>query len=129
MNDTFYDPDHAPDPCEWLDLDEQERIMLAKDYHTASRIKMPDVDVHASVHVVVENQIAEGFTPTCRAMDRLQKEGLVRHDAVHAVGSVVVKIMHDTMHGTITSAGDVQRELGARLDALSAASWLQNGDD
>jgi hypothetical protein len=40
-------------------------------------------------HVVVENQVALGeATSVPEALDRLINEGLDRHDAVHAVGSV-----------------------------------------
>ena len=30
---TKYDPERAPNPEEWLELDEQERIILAEQYH------------------------------------------------------------------------------------------------
>jgi hypothetical protein len=40
-------------------------------------------------HVIVENQAAQGLeTPVRRTLARLQAEGLSRHDAVHAVGSI-----------------------------------------
>jgi hypothetical protein len=124
MSRTFYDPEHAPDPREWLALDEQERIRLAKNYHTAARIKTPNAEAHALFHAIVENQIAEGFGPTCRTVDRLQKDGLTRHDAIHAVGSVIAEFTYDSMHGNVTSSvGDAQRELNARIEALSAESW------
>jgi hypothetical protein len=63
MSSTHYDPDKAPDPKEWLALDEQERIRLAKNYHVARRIKLPNANAHAAFHAVVENQIAEGSGP------------------------------------------------------------------
>ena len=34
-----YDPLDAPDREEWLALDEQERIALARDYHGRARIR------------------------------------------------------------------------------------------
>ena len=51
-----YDPLDAPDCEEWLALDEQERIALARDYHGRARIRVPNVAVHAAVHAIVETQ-------------------------------------------------------------------------
>jgi hypothetical protein len=45
-----YDPLEAPDPEEWLALDEQERIDLARDYHRRARIRVPNAKVHAMLH-------------------------------------------------------------------------------
>jgi hypothetical protein len=119
-----YDPDKAPDPREWLALDEQERIRLATKYHVASRTKVPNVEAHAVFHAIVENQIAEGVESTCRTIERLCSEGLTRHDAVHAVGSVIAQFTYDAMHsGTVSSPEDAQRDLSARIEALSAREW------
>ena len=119
-----YDPDVAPDPHAWLALDEQERIRLAKKYHAAKRIKVPSVEAHALFHAIVENQIAEGVEATCRTMDRLRGEGLTRHDAGHAIGSIIAHFTDDAMHGGTTgSPADAQRELDARIEALSAREW------
>ena len=78
---TRYDPGVAPDPAEWLALDEQERIELAEAHHRAARIELPNAKVHAVFHTIVENQIAGGLESVVRAMARLQHEGLSRHDA------------------------------------------------
>ena len=86
-----YDPEKAPDPAEWLGMDESERIRLAQDHHVTARVKLPNVKAHAIFHVIVETQVAQGLGPTVRTIDRLQGEGLSRHDAVHAVASVVAK--------------------------------------
>ena len=55
-----YDPLEAPDPKEWLELDEQERIVLVQDYHRRARIRLPNKKVHATLHAIVEAQIALG---------------------------------------------------------------------
>jgi len=82
-----YDPLKAPDPEEWLELDEQERIDLAQDYHRRARIKLPSALLHANMHAIVENQIALGDeTPARRVLQRLMNEGLDRHQAIHAIG-------------------------------------------
>ncbi|MGA9672463.1 MAG: hypothetical protein WBQ94_24830, partial [Terracidiphilus sp.] len=86
-----YNPERAPEPEAWLELDEQERILLVENYHRPARIKLPNRKAHAVFHVIVENQIAMNLEPVVRAMARLMKEGLTRHDAVHAIGSVVAE--------------------------------------
>jgi hypothetical protein len=55
-----YDPLVPPDPAAWLALEEAERLALAEAYHVRKRIKLPSVKAHAVLHVIVENQIAEG---------------------------------------------------------------------
>jgi hypothetical protein len=66
-----YDPLVAPDLEEWLALDEGERIDLARDYHRKARIRLPNARVHATVHAIVETQIALGDkTPARRTEQR-----------------------------------------------------------
>jgi hypothetical protein len=117
MPNTYYDPEQAPDAQEWLALDDQERMRLAQNYHVTARIKVRNTKAHAALHALVESQIAHGTRHISRAVDRLQKEGLTRHDAIHAVGSVLASFPYDSAHG--------QRELNARIDALTAQAWKQ----
>lgn len=56
-----YDPNVAPDPQQWLELDEQLRIVLAERHHRSQRVKLPNMKAHAIFHAVIENQIAEGL--------------------------------------------------------------------
>ncbi len=92
-----YNPENAPEPGSWLELDEQERIVLVEAWHRAAHIKLPNVTAHAALHIVVENQIAMNLEPVVRAMHRLTKEGLTRHDAVHAISSVVATHLFDIL--------------------------------
>ena len=86
-----YDPLNAPDPDEWQSMDEDERITLVMEHHRESGVELPNEQLHAVVHVVVENQIALGDEMSAQAtLERLMREGLDRHDAIHAVGSVLV---------------------------------------
>jgi hypothetical protein len=119
-----YNPGCAPEPESWLELDEQERIALVETYHRVARIKLPNVTAHAALHAIVENQIALNLAPVVRAMDRLGKEGLTRHDAVHAIGSVVAEHLLDILK---TDQNDDAATSPARyyaaLERLTAASW------
>jgi hypothetical protein len=53
-----YDPDTSPTPEDWLQADEGERIELVSAYHRRKKIKLPNLQLHSVIHVVVENQIA-----------------------------------------------------------------------
>jgi hypothetical protein len=98
---NLYDPDQTPNPKEWLALDEQIRLGLVEDYHHQKRIKLPSLTAHAAFHGIVENQLAENFEPAVRAMTRLTMEGLTRHEAVHAIASVVAEYIHDLSNAKI----------------------------
>lgn len=129
MPTTFYDPDVAPNPSEWLALDEGERIRLAKDFHVSNRIKAPNLKGHAAFHAIVENQIAMGFGPSCGAIERLQQQGLSRHDAIHAIGSVVAEFLHEILTAQDVSASkSIQTRMDTAIEALSAKEWLASGN-
>ena len=80
------------------------------------------------MHVVVENQLALADEPVVRALDRLVREGLSRHDAVHAIGSVVAEEIY-----VLLKEQDIPDTARTRYDAaierLTAASWRANSDD
>jgi hypothetical protein len=59
-NGVRYDPSEAPEPEEWLSIDEAELIRLAQDYHRGAGVRLPNEKLHAVLHVGVENQIALG---------------------------------------------------------------------
>src|SRR5579864_5111195 len=119
-----YNPGCAPEPESWLELDEQERIALVETYHRVARIKLPNVTAHAALHAIVENQIALNLEPVVRAMDRLGKGGLTRHDAVHAIGSVVAEHLFDILKTDHNDdAATSQARYYAAVERLTAASW------
>src|SRR6188472_553313 len=92
-----YDADEQPDPDAWLDLDEAERIDLVIDYPRRMGAQLENPEAHAISHVVVENQVAlRDATPVPETLGRLISEGLDRHDAVHAVGSIFMSVAFDT---------------------------------
>jgi hypothetical protein len=114
-----YNPLKAPDPKEWLELDEQERIGLLQDYHRRARIRLPNEKLHATIHAIVETQIALGDeTPERRIAQRLIGEGLDRHDAIHAIGMVLAEHMNDMLK-TTKSAEDPNAPYFAALERLT----------
>lgn len=117
-----YDPSHAPDPGVWRELDEQQRLVLVEHYHRRSGSKLPNPVLHATLHVVVENQLASGEAPVVRALARLRKEGLSRHDAVHAIGAVVAEMIYDLLHQK-DSVQTSHARYYAAIERLTAARW------
>jgi hypothetical protein len=74
-------------------------------------------------HVVVENQVALGeATSVPETLDRLINEGLDRHDAVHAIGSVLMRIVFDAVHER-GDGSDINAKYRQELATLTAANW------
>jgi hypothetical protein len=101
----------------------------AERYHRKKRIKMPNLRVHAAIHVIVENQVALGTEiPTQKTLERLKREGLSRHDAVHAIGSVLAGYMFDLIkHGAKDQ--DVNANYYCQLEELTAEAWLKSANE
>jgi len=123
-----YVPSQTPDSAEWLALDEQERIILVEEFHLNECIDLPNASAHATFHVIVENQLAEGDEPVVRALARLMKQGLPRHDAIHAIGSAVGEQIYDLLNREDTPEASRARYYAA-VERLTAAAWLRYHDD
>ncbi len=119
-----YDPEMPPAPEVWLALDEDERVLLVKEFHRRSRERAPNAVLHASMHVVVENQIAMGESPpVTETLERLISEGLDRHDAIHAVASVLAEHMYTLMKKPGDVPGDPNQPYYDGLSRLTADDW------
>ena len=108
-----YDPDAGPDPQAWLALDEEERRALVAAAHPE------ETGIHLSMHVVVENQVASGMpAAAAETVARFVQQGMRRHQAIHAVASVLTAHLSRIEHGfdPVAYARD--------LRALDAATWI-----
>jgi hypothetical protein len=125
-----YDPEMAPPGEDWLEIDEGERLLLVEGYHRDARIPLPRRarKLHASMHVVVENQLASNDEPVVRALGRLMKEGLSRHDAIHAIGSLVAEEVYDLLKQE-EPPDTVRARYYAAVERLTASGWRENSDD
>ena len=75
------------------------------------------------IHVVVENQVALGdATLVTATLDRLMGEGLDRHEAVHAIGSILMSIVFDVV-SEADDGGDINAKYSRALATLTAAGW------
>jgi hypothetical protein len=126
-DETTYDPLVAPDPDEWLALEEKERIEMVMDFHRRARIRLPNAKAHAIAHAIVENQIAEGDAlPVKRTLERLMLEDLDRHDAVHAIGMVLMCHINNLLKAGHVE-GDPNAPYIAELERLTAEQWRRSG--
>jgi hypothetical protein len=122
-----YHPDTAPDAGEWLALDEDERLILIEEYHREARVRIPKAArrLHATIHTVVENQLALNDEPVVRALARLLNGGLSRHDAVHAIGSLVAEHIFDLVK--LKDPPETARaRYYAAVERLTAAEWRKD---
>jgi hypothetical protein len=92
-----YDPEIAPEPDEWLASTEADRLDAVRRHHRRARHHAGNPRLHAAIHVTVENQLAERHPDATEAMNRLVAEGLGRHEAIHALGSVVADEIFDIL--------------------------------
>lgn len=120
-----YNPEQAPEPQTWLELDEQERIDLIREYHDENDDGTLSEDdarsMHNVLHGLVETQLAENVEPVPATLAKLQRQGLKRHEAVHAVGAVLIEGLYKVMQGQETEFHP--RQYRRRLDKLTAKRW------
>ena len=117
-----YDPHQHIDSEAWQELDESERIESVRQYHRQNRIRLPNETLHATAHVIVENQVALGDSFPARAvLLRLMEEGLDRHEAVHAIGLV----LSEQLFAALRKEGDadINKQYVEKLNRLTAESW------
>jgi hypothetical protein len=119
-----YDPLVAPDPEAWLAMDEDLRRDRVERFHRAAGIRIPNGAAHALVHTVIENQLAQGLEPVQRVLARLMGEGLDRHQALHAIGSVLARRLHTMMKEQERDAGEYLQA----IEGLTAESWKAGQD-
>jgi len=122
---TSYDPEKAPDSESWLALDESEKHILVSKYHEQE--ENMDVDdsqgrVHCMIQATVETQVAMGDeTPVAEAINRLMNQGLDRHQALHAVASILIKHISNIWN-TQGNAGGNEAYFN-EVRNLSAQKW------
>ena len=122
-----YNPLVAPDQEEWLLLDEDERIDMVKAFHKKHRIRLPNLQMHAGMHAMIENQMAEGEDAVVRAMDRLLAQGLDRHDAIHALCWVFSLQLFEQMKSPSTSPeSSLNDSYLAAVERVNAQDWLNS---
>lgn len=118
-----YDPDKSIDPEEWLTLDEAGRIELVRVCHENLDDEMPDdaLSVHSSIHVIVENQLAMGVELIPETIAKLTRQGLDRHEAIHAIGAIISADVFDMLNGNIQEFSP--KSYRRKLEKITAKKW------
>lgn len=118
-----YHPKETPVPEQWLAQEPDHLIMLIESYHENEGIDPGEGGhaVHATLHLVVENQVAEDVPYVRATIERLIREGLSRHESIHAVAAVLAEDIFNLMKGKIASLD--ARKYRRRLEKLTAKRW------
>ncbi len=119
-----YDPSKTPNAREWLALDEAERIALIRAYHERHGEFGSSLEAHAGFHCAVETQIAMNTPEVRSTLGRLRKQGLSRHDAVHAIASVLAGHMHEVFAAGGEDEAERSQVYYQRLAGFNASDWM-----
>lgn len=117
-----YDAQMEPNSEEWLALEEGERLAAIIEYHEYIGEELPNLNLHAAIHAVVENQIAMGEATPMQTLERLLSERLDRHEAIHAIGSVLSEQIFNVLKGRQSNAADAS-QYDRKLAKLTAKKW------
>jgi hypothetical protein len=120
-----YNPNKSVDAENWLALDEAIRIELVHDFHSELDLEMPAdaLSVHSSIHVIVENQLAMGVDLISETIAKLTRQGLNRHEAIHAIGAIISEDIFDIMKGNTEEFSPIKYR--RKLDKITAKRWLK----
>ena len=104
-------------------MDDDERLSLVTEYHHRAGVELPNEQAHAAVHVIVENQIVLGDdTPVEATLERLMRDGLDRHEAIHAISSVLANFLNEFLADDEAEA-NVNEMYYEELVKLTVANW------
>ena len=126
LRNMKYNPEKSPNAEEWLSTDEGERMYYVTEYHGFIGEDLPNMQLHSAIHAIVENQIAMEEEIPVKTLERLMKEGLSRHDAIHAIGTVLSKQIYNVMADK-PSSGNVNDPYMKELKSLTAKKWRKFG--
>ena len=119
-----YNVSKSHNPANWLALDEETRLDLIVEYIEDSEKEIDNSKkrIHACVHMVVENQLALGEEPALNAYSRLMRQGLNRHETIHAIGAVIFEDIYGAMKEQDKKPFNSYK---TRLRKLTAKKWLK----
>jgi hypothetical protein len=120
-----YTPDKAVDSENWLALDEAIRIELVHDFHSELDLEMAveALSLHTTIHVLVENQLAMGVELIPETIAKLTRQGLNRHEAIHAIGALISEDIFDVINGNAEEFS--QKKYRRKLEKITAKRWLK----
>ena len=121
-----YNPMKAPNRRSWLSMDEGERVELIRQYHEENGDYGESLNAHAAIHCAVETQIAMETPVVCEALVRLLDQGLHRHEAIHAIATVLAEHIHDLLGQKEDAEVDPNEKYYERLSQFNADDWYSD---
>lgn len=120
MND--YNASTPPNPKDWLAMDESQRLDLLYNFveKHENLLEEEAQRIHAAIHVIVENQLALNTELTIETYNRLKRQGLDRHEIIHAIGAVIFEDIFEIMNNDIENPFEKYK---LRLKKLTAKRW------
>lgn len=117
-----YNPQIEPNKQIWLNTSEDERIDMVREYHKKNDDLEDDaLTIHSAIHVIVENQLAMGIELLPETITKLIRQGLERHEAIHAVGAIISENIFDLVRGNKSEFSPKQYR--NKLDKITAKRW------
>ena len=119
---NIYNPSIPPKADDWLELDEQYRLDLINNFvkNYEQEIEKEAMRIHSAIHMIVENQLALNVDLTAETYNRLKRQGLDRHQIIHAIGAVISEDIFELMNGNKENPFEGQK---LRLKKLTAKRW------
>ena len=121
-----YNPAKSPKPSEWLALDELTRLDLISQFHEDHGEFGESMEAHAGIHATVETQLAMDVPNARSTLGRLRKSGLTRHDAIHAIGSVLAEHIHEIMTNQDLDSDEANSRYYERLSTFTREDWYSD---
>lgn len=120
----YYNPDKPLNISEWLVLDDEQRKILVSNFHESTEEEFQDdgaLTMHCYMHVVVENQIATNVDLVSETVTKLVRQGLSRHEALHAISAIIVEDIFDMLKGTKSEF--CPKKYRRKLEKITAKRW------
>jgi hypothetical protein len=120
-----YDADYAPFAKAWIATPEDDRVVAIEQHHLDLDDALHDegrpLHLHVRMHLMVENQAAQGHDAVGRNLARLTAEGVRRHAAVHMIMEVVSEVF---VAMAMNNHEWDEAAYADKLDALDAGAWI-----
>lgn len=119
-----YNPFVEPNKEEWLAASEVDRVDAVRQFHRSAHDNQFDdeaLSIHCAIHVIVESQLAIDLKPLPSTVAKLIRQGLDRHEVIHAIGAILSEDIFSIIRG---EKSDFSLALYRhRLEKVTAKRW------
>lgn len=79
--------------------------------------------LHCTIHAVVENQLALGVEYVPETLAKLMRQGLDRHESIHAIGAVLIEDIYSLLKSNAREFS--MKKYRRKLEKITAKRWLK----